>query len=377
MQIIPEYSLLSETVELLYKFVNNQTFDNIRRNFYLRQGDRLSQEARAHYDAVLDALEVILEESTRDLERSDARLQHFFRNLQPDAGRDWACLAQILLCSFYDREIFDFDESVAECRRKYEQTVRLGWEHFRLLDIDRAGISFVPLAENEQGESLFRQLDACAICDGCKWTIYKALSDYDASVAELITLMRPIAQRLETVLRRFDDLREQTIARWQAYFAEHGYEECKLTMMGVTSEQAPPAPRQIVCFWWLGCNQMHYYQDEKLEVINAGMLICPGVSPKGSRYTREQLMNILKILGDSSKFEILRKLSGRSCYGLELANEMQLTSGTISKHLNALFSCGLIDLQRVNNRVYYQTDEAAVRRVLKQLEDGLLGKESS
>ena len=51
-----------------------------------------------------------------------------------------------------------------------------------------------------------------------------------------------------------------------------------------------------------------------------------------------------------------------------------LTSGTISKHLSTLFSCGLLNLQRVNNRVYYQTDEIAVLNFLDQLTEGLLGK---
>lgn len=373
MQIIPQYAILLETVELLYKFVNNQTLDNVRRNFILRHEAHLSEATRAHYDAVISALETILSEGTRGLDRNDLRLQYFFRSLQPDSGRDWACLAQILLCSFYDRETFGFEESIAECRRNHAKTAQLGWEKFRLLDIDRAGMSFVPIGENEEKLSLFRQLDNCEIPGSCKWTIYKAMLEYDAAVTELTELLRPVAQRLETILRRFDDLAQQTVQLWQAYFAEHSYAECKRTMMGVTSEQAPEAPKQVLCFWWLGCNQMHYYQDGQLEVINAGMLICPGVSPKSSRFAQEYLVNILKFLSDNSKFEIIRRLSERSYYGLELANEMQLTSGTISKHLNTLFSYGLINLRRVNNRVYYQTDEAAVRRVVKQIEDGLLG----
>ena len=85
----------------------------------------------------------------------------------------------------------------------------------------------------------------------------------------------------------------------------------------------------------------------------------------------------MKFLSDKSKFEIIHRLSDHQYYGLELANEMQLTSGTISKHLNTLYSYGLLNLQRVNNRVYYQTDEAAIRRFLVQLEQGLLGHQPS
>lgn len=373
MQIIPQYSILTETVELLYKFVNNLTLDNIRRNFQLRHGERLDASERRHYDAVLDALEHMLREATHGLDRNDARLQAYFRNLQPDAGRDWACLAQILLCSFYDGESHTFDEGIAECRRMYSETVSQGWEKYKIVGIDRAGLSFVPIGENEEEQPLFDQLDAYEIPNGCKWTIYKELEDYDAALAELTQLLRPIAERLEKLLRHYDGLVASTVRLWEDYFASNSFAVCKQTMMGVTGQEAPEAPKQIVRFWWLGCNQMHYYQDERREVLNVGMLVCPGISPKSTRYAQENLVNILKFLSDNSKFEILRRLSERSCYGLELANEMQLTSGTISKHLNALFSYGLINLQRVNNRVYYQTDRDAVRRFLKELEEGLLG----
>lgn len=107
--------------------------------------------------------------------------------------------------------------------------------------------------------------------------------------------------------------------------------------------------------------------------MNIGILVRAGITPKLAGYVQENVINILKFLSDKSKFEIIHRLSGHQYYGLELANEMQLTSGTISKHLNTLYSYGLLNLQRVNNRVYYQTDEAAIRRFLVQLEQGLLG----
>lgn len=376
-QIVPQVSVLMETIELLYKFVNNQTLDNIRRNFALRHGKNLDEPAQKHYDAIFAALGTILDEGTRGLDRCDLRLQYYFRSLQPDCGRDWACLAQVILCSFYDGETFGFEDSVEECRRNHDKLAADGWSSVKLIGIDRAGLSFVPRTAEEDAQPLLRQLDNYEIPNACKWAIYKTMADYDEAFGELTRILRPIAARLESILHRFDGLLQQTVQYWTDYFTAHSFAECKQTMMGVTSEQVPDAPQQYAWFWWLGCNQMHYYQNEEREALNIGILVRAGISPKYTPYVQENVVNILKFLSDNSKFEIVRRLSTRSCYGLELANEMQLTSGTISKHLNALFSYGLVDLQRINNRVYYQTDKAAVRRFLAQLEEGLLGTEDA
>ena len=88
----------------------------------------------------------------------------------------------------------------------------------------------------------------------------------------------------------------------------------------------------------------------------------------------EDVSNILKLLSDKSRFEILQRLSQREYYGLELAGEMKLTSGTISKHLNVLFSYGLLNLRRVDNRIYYRTDEESVRHFLQQVGEQLFSK---
>jgi len=124
----------------------------------------------------------------------------------------------------------------------------------------------------------------------------------------------------------------------------------------------------------MGFGQIHGYQTDGREAVTIGVLVRRSNMPKSIGYIQSNLPNILKLLGDKSKFDLLCRMTGRRCYGLELANETGLSCGTISKHLNTLFSSGLLTVQRVNNRVYYQTDEGAIRRFLNQLSKGLLGE---
>ena len=89
---------------------------------------------------------------------------------------------------------------------------------------------------------------------------------------------------------------------------------------------------------------------------------------------RKRLINLLKLLADESKFEILALLKERRRYGGELAQELKLTTATISYHMGILAGSGLVTLQKEMNRVYYELDEKAIRKILDQIEESLLGR---
>ena len=89
---------------------------------------------------------------------------------------------------------------------------------------------------------------------------------------------------------------------------------------------------------------------------------------------RKHLASLLKVLADESKLEILALLKERSRYGRELAKELNLTTATISHHMDILVGCGLVILNKEMNRIYYKIDENAMRKLLKQTWELLLGK---
>lgn len=367
-------SIFKETVEMVSRFVNNQTIDSSRREFFLKFASQMEDTDRQYYETVFVILEEIMEEGTQGLNSRDPKLCSYFRDLQLEGTQQRICLAKILLYSFYEGEGFSFQEGLAECRRRHADFSRDDFSHYRIIDIDSGGLNWTELGCDAQ-VPLFRQLDGFELSPGDKWEIYRSLRDYDDALAELEWLLTPVAKRMEAILERHRGTLEQTANYWRDYFREHSFRDFKTDMLGVQREPEPAGEMErIVWFWWMGFGQIHCYQCGSREALNIGVLVRRDNMPKSIGYVQGNVQNILKLLGDKSKFDLLRRMTGRRCYGLELANEMGLTSGTISKHLNTLFSSGLLTVQRVNNRVYYQTDEAAVRRFLEQLAQGLLGQ---
>ena len=81
------------------------------------------------------------------------------------------------------------------------------------------------------------------------------------------------------------------------------------------------------------------------------------------------LVPILKALGDSSKFEILKVLRQGPKYSLELAKHLEITPATTSHHMNVLLSMGLVTVEKASKKTYYTLNSAKLKAVAESLSE--------
>lgn len=89
-----------------------------------------------------------------------------------------------------------------------------------------------------------------------------------------------------------------------------------------------------------------------------------GVSGEDMKEKQEHSLKVLKMLSDSSKFEILSYIKDKSAYGSQLAKHLGLTTATISHHMSALMSAGLVTMDTKESKVYYKGNTKAIAEVL-------------
>ncbi|MCM1388473.1 MAG: helix-turn-helix domain-containing protein [Bacillus sp. (in: Bacteria)] len=82
---------------------------------------------------------------------------------------------------------------------------------------------------------------------------------------------------------------------------------------------------------------------------------------------------VLKLLSDKSKFEILTYIRDKASYGSELAKHLHLTTPTVSHHMTALISAELVTIKREENRVYYLSNKKKIDEVLRYCNQILTG----
>lgn len=80
----------------------------------------------------------------------------------------------------------------------------------------------------------------------------------------------------------------------------------------------------------------------------------------------------LKILGDVSKYEILKFLKGTSKYNSEIAEHLNLTQATVSHHMTILINHGLVTAEKIEKKVYYTISAERVKEILMNVEYTLL-----
>jgi len=114
------------------------------------------------------------------------------------------------------------------------------------------------------------------------------------------------------------------------------------------------------------------------DIVKLGILFGEDFDIRSSRTHEDDgyenyVTQVLKLLGDRSKFEILSYVRDKEAYGSELAKYLNLTTATVSHHMNALLAAGLVELKRVDNRIYYTANKKALEEVLDYSKKILLG----
>lgn len=95
-------------------------------------------------------------------------------------------------------------------------------------------------------------------------------------------------------------------------------------------------------------------------------------SPEYEEVGRKDIIKILKIISDDTRFEIIELLSkNKVMNGKELANAIGLSTPTISHHIEQLKEAGFLNEERFKNSKNYSVNQNAVSNFIKYLSNSL------
>lgn len=112
---------------------------------------------------------------------------------------------------------------------------------------------------------------------------------------------------------------------------------------------------------------MGYTGKTVCDFFYTGVLSLPLRQIAEKPFDEKELCRALRVLGDPSKFEILRQTAGKPVYGLQLSKNLGISTATVSHHVSQLSEQGLIHEQREANRVYYRANTEQLLRLADQL----------
>lgn len=76
---------------------------------------------------------------------------------------------------------------------------------------------------------------------------------------------------------------------------------------------------------------------------------------------------VLKNMADETRYKILKLLSKKDYYGLELANILSITTPSVSYHMNYLLMAGLVSVTKKEQKVYYSLNREGLKNTFEFL----------
>lgn len=87
----------------------------------------------------------------------------------------------------------------------------------------------------------------------------------------------------------------------------------------------------------------------------------------------DELSNILKVIDDKSRMEMLRILVNNKSYGKALSDLVGISTPTVSHHLDILKQAGFIKEEKIRNIKYFYADKEKLKKVIDDINKYFFG----
>ncbi len=367
-EIIRQPYLFMETMELLYKHINGISFTAMI-------DERIDPDEMPYRTTVrkrLAILQGILEEVCRDIDAYDPALCRYFTYVNDGENHNSSYLARFIVSAFVDYKHPGFDETVEGILENWKQTrSKGGW----LCRAKGAGLmrSLEPGSPGDLFAQIYTMEDLPA---DFRLSLYGALRNFPETLKELATLIRPVAEKLDVAIRNSGLSLDEVADYWLR--SQLPPMEFLATSMGERVVEGA-GDKTRVAIGLMNANQVFFGMahdcgwTREYNYLYIGCCIFTHSMLKEHAAALDEVSTTLRSLSERRRLDVLRRLAKTSCYGLELAESMNMDRGNLSRLLSVLTSQGFLKQEKENQRIYYRTNREAMQvffdRVMAEIFD--------
>ncbi len=357
LQILQRANLVDEAFVLLYYIVNKDDMEEgYKRNADLHQQNIEDYNKRYH---ILHS--IYLDVKSHFVDRRE-RIEYLFKARNVDF-MTYSSLSILWNFHDYNKELVSFDEAFGsmEEEKKVKSYAAL---------IDSEEYINTPKDQLNNLADLIKFIEGSSFESEVKWEILKIYNHQEVFYNEVHDLLR---ETIDLMVSRHQDsilqLENAFYEYWSNVQSKKDIIEIIKEKLSITWESRPVGT----------ILQPHLFQPfsvalsmdaedlSKPDVLRIGIMMNEEFILTGKGVRNEDIVNIGKLFSDKSKVDILEIVGKRSCYGKELANELQLSTATISYHVNSLLKEGLLKAEVNANKVYYSLNRETLATYLEDV----------
>ena len=363
-EVIRRPFILLETVNLLYSFVNGESYLEMLHQ-RKKCSDPVMEEVVTNRFLLLQQT---MDQVCQGLDPEEPWLQKYFRWVPVEAGRNMRCLARMMVATFSAFGAPDYDGHLQEICREWEQTISSGmW----ISGYSKTGLVYT--RQDGCPGDLFTQIYGLKLPAEFQMKLYDTMRRFPEAVAELGEKMRPVARRLEVALQRLQPVVEEVVDYW----LNSSVPPLVFLENTLGHEAVQGAGQRLRLAVSLMCSNVVIHEmmeksGREYSLMCIGCCVTTASVPQRESDAMENLSAALKSISDTKRLEILRRLVKKPLYGLELAEMMDTDPGNLSRSLAALYNHGFLRQERRNMRTYYQTDREGLQAFLDRIATAIL-----
>lgn len=360
LQILQRVNLLDEAFVLLYRSINKDDMEEA----FERNADNYSNNME-EYNEKYHLIQSIYTDVKSHFSDRRERIEYLFKDRNADF-LSYAALSVLWDFNDYDKALKSYDAVIATMEER--KKVRF---YASLIDLEE--YLSIPKEELNNLADLIAFLEKSSLDSEVKWEVVKIFNNQEAFYNEVHSLLAETIELLESRHMTSIQILERTFCDyWMEYQEKKDIIETIKDKLKISWEFHPAGT--VVLPYLLQPFSVALSMDaeelSKPNVLRIGIMMNENFTIiTDKQIKKEDVVNIGKLLGDRSKVDILELVGQRPCYGKELANELKLSTATISYHVNSLLAEGLLKAEVNSNKVYYSLNRevlAASIEILKK-----------
>ena len=77
----------------------------------------------------------------------------------------------------------------------------------------------------------------------------------------------------------------------------------------------------------------------------------------------------LSVIAEANRFKIIHLLAKKTMFGQEIADELNLSKGSVSQHLSQLQEKNIVDFSIDGRKIYYDLNKSSINELIKYFND--------
>ncbi len=353
LQILKQANLVDEAILILYQWVNADTLDQMREEYRDNYPG-----ASEWFDHVWDTVIEIYDTVKVELKPKKERIDYYFKSKNINFFFN-ATLAFLWDFQNPDNQLLPYEERV----RNLKEADRIK-QYTQIVNMDEENGA---AAENVLTyEDFLTYLDGASCDKAAKWDVLKIFHNQQECYEEVTSILKEVVTILET---RFLDKIEGLVQRYYEYWTEIQEKQDIMVLMHENLKLVWEANENgtvllPMIFQPISVTLSSSPDTDRIDVLRFGILMDSRFIISKQKMNEEDVVNFGKLLSDKSKVDILELTAKKPCYGKEIANELNLSTATISYHVSALIKLGLLKTEINSNRVYYSMNSEKISQYL-------------